>query len=112
MIAAAGPDPPAEKLVIHFEPTLGKACLGRCDPKNGPYIPASELGTHQLHFTGGNTDVYVIVRQLPAPDSASAGQSSPSHNKRTSGTVSPPPWLPGARVSSRGKVCPRRRWKR
>jgi Protein of unknown function (DUF2911) len=76
MTPAPAPDSPVERFAIKFVGTLGKSCSGRCDPKNGPYIPASELGVPQIHFMWGYTDVYAVIRARLGADGDQEARSA------------------------------------
>ena len=64
------PGTPADKLSILFRATLGKTCSGRCEPKNGPYISAKELGQPQIHFVWGTNAAFTTIRQAKNPENA------------------------------------------
>ena len=68
MMSEPVPDRPFDNLTIRFGASHEKSCSGRCDPKNGPYTPASEIRPAQLHFQWGNVDVYAGVGASPGAE--------------------------------------------
>jgi hypothetical protein len=64
------PGMPADKLSILIRPTSGKTCSGRCEPKDGPYVSAKELGQPQIHFVWGTNAAYATIRQAKNPENA------------------------------------------
>jgi hypothetical protein len=64
------PGMPADKLSILLRAISGKTCSGRCEPKNGPYISAKELGLPQIHFVWGTSAAYATIRQAKNPENA------------------------------------------
>lgn len=70
MGTAAAPKVITDKLSIRFIPTHGKSCSGRCDPRNGPYVPSEELGRPEIHFVWGMDHVYVQLAQVKNSENA------------------------------------------
>ena len=65
------PGIPEDRLSILFMLSSGRACSGRCEPKDGPYISAKEHDP-QIQFVWGTSAAYAIVRQAKNPETASS----------------------------------------
>jgi hypothetical protein len=70
--------PPAncEALRLDFEILPGKGCSGRCDPRNGPFVPKDVLDKFTIHFAWANANEYVILQREERSNPATSGEQS------------------------------------
>ena len=64
----AAPRPASDKLFISITPIRGKNCVGRCNPKDGPFTNLSELGQPQINFIWGAHHLFADIRQAKEPN--------------------------------------------
>jgi hypothetical protein len=54
-----------EILTLDFGPIPGKACWGRCNPKDGPFIPRDVFGKPLIHLAWAEANVYIVLNSPP-----------------------------------------------
>jgi Protein of unknown function (DUF2911) len=57
------PSANCEALRLDFAPVPGKSCSGRCDPRNGPFVPHDIFDKLTIHFVWANANEYVILQR-------------------------------------------------
>jgi hypothetical protein len=81
------PSANCEALRLDFERIPGQNCNGRCDPRNGPFVPNDIYGKLTIHFAWANANEYVILQREEKSNRAASGEQLQS--RLLSGTILP-----------------------
>jgi hypothetical protein len=64
-------------LTIDFGPIPGRECFGRCDARNGSFVPHDSFGKPLIHFAWGQANFYVVIQPPPRSHRVTTSADSP-----------------------------------